>query len=183
MTEPMPTVSRNPEIQARYERMRHSGESHSMAEMLACRAFPALRGTDSVFLRGKPLGGGQFAGDGIVAKAYAEEAAKAGVSTAGRYYMGKLARFPGDPEAWVSGTGDVKRICEQRGWGCSGQVNVQQPRYKDTPSPLGGPYRVADDIVDRHVEQRLAQDPGLASKREEVREAVATQLSGHGGSR
>ena len=39
-------MSTNPDIQQRYERMRNAGETHAMAEILALRTFPAVRGLD-----------------------------------------------------------------------------------------------------------------------------------------
>src|SRR5918998_2649597 len=52
-------ISVNPDVQQRYERMRDAGESHAMAEMLALRRFPAVRGLDSDFNKGQ-CNGNQF---------------------------------------------------------------------------------------------------------------------------
>lgn len=173
-----PVVSDDDDAQRRYVAMRERGESHSIAEMLALRRFPGTIGTDAAFMAGRKLGGGQF--DGLkrrVGDHHIKKALDAGVNPAGKYYLGSLAREPGDPEAWVSGPGDVRRVCERRGWGCDGQVKVKKPAYADRWEEPAG-YRVAADIVDREVADRIAADPGLRSKRAELTEEVTALRSG-----
>ena len=161
-------VSSDREIQARYVRMRESGESHNMAEMLACRAFPNLR-TDVAFWMGR-VNGNQFEDTPGLGNTYRQVAESRGQSTTGKYYQSGLARFPGDPEAWVTGRGDVERVLRSRGWGCEGIVNItaeDRPPIPDIP--------IAQDIVDREVEEIMAKDPGW--KLEDVREMVTKNLT------
>jgi hypothetical protein len=174
-------VSPDPSRRAKYLRSRLAGHSHGFASVVATKRFPGTMGTDRTLFEGRKLDGAQFEGSAAerwVGETYRKRAEAAGVSTTGKYYLGQLAASPGDPEAWVSGVGDVKRVCEQRGWSCDGSVKVGAPVYQEPPEHLrpDAPYRVAPDIVARHVADRLAEDPG--ARVEEVRESVATQLAG-----
>jgi hypothetical protein len=182
-----PKVSDDPAIQARYELMRDGGQSHGMAEVLAFRKFPGVAGTDSQFLRGRAKGADSIAGseEPVVRKEYFERAERAGVSPAGKVYLGQLARFPGDPQAWVSGTGDVKRRLEERGWGCeSPHLKVKPPQYADAPDPRSKPYAVAPDIVKRHVDEAVATNPDLKARdRKELEHETGRKLAGVRGSK
>lgn len=121
----LPIISPDPTIQAAYRRMRFAGESHKIAEMLAFRKGPRIE-TDSTFMAGslnEPFGS---QGDHPLTVArYKAEAKRAKISTEGKKYLSGLARFPGDPKAWVTGRGDVRRVCEERGWECTGSVKVK----------------------------------------------------------
>jgi hypothetical protein len=164
-----PIISDDPGEQARYEAMRDSGQSHNMAEMLACRAVPGIR-TDSTFMRGSHVA--------PVNPKIREVARKAGVVTDGKKYLGQLARYEGDPQAWVSGRGDIQRVCERNGWGCEGAVSVKAPPLEGIKRD--GPYRPADDIVQAAMDREIAKDPGLAStpqKRAELFEATRERIS------
>ena len=56
---------------------------------------------------------------------------------------------------WIDGPDDVKRICKANGSGCTGSVNVAQviPEVPDK-----GPYRVADEVVQDEVDNRLIEE-------------------------
>jgi hypothetical protein len=154
-----------------------NGCSERLAEMLASHRFPGTKGTDRAFFQGRPLGVGQFADVPLVARHHERIAEDAGVSTVGKAYLGTLARYPGDPEAWVSDLHDVRTKCEERGWGCDGAIKVEAREGEMT----SGRYRVADDIVEAHVDDEIAEDPALAPRRDEVRAELATKLGGvHG---
>ena len=122
-----------------------------MDEVLASGRFPGIKGTDAVFMEGRKLGGQQFEGlPAHMGREYVNVAERAGVNTAGKYYVGTIAEFPMDPRAWVSGLGDVKRVAEERGIGVTGAVNVAAPKYADGYVPPDR-YKVADDIVEKHA--------------------------------
>lgn len=140
--------------QIEYVRMRREGVSHNLAEMFALQSPPQIAGTDSIFTEGW-CNGNQFEGQEWVGNMYRREAEAAGVDVTGKRYLGGLARWPGDPEAWVSGRGDVKRICEQRGWNCNGAVKVKAP--DDVAPPEHTP--LADDIIDDKVAEILETVP------------------------
>jgi hypothetical protein len=140
--------------QERYDQMRVEGLSHNLAEMFALQAPPQIAGTDSVFLEGH-CNGSQFDGQEWIGDMYQDEATKAGVNTKGKVYLGGLARYPGDPEAWVTSRGDVKRVCEERGWGCDGAVKVKAREALGPPEEVG----LADDIVDNKVVEIMEHVP------------------------
>ena len=93
--------------------------------MCAARQGPKLE-TDTTFTRGYATH--PFGKRGLnewTAKRYLAKAKKAGVSITGKRYLSSLARYPGDPEAWVSDRSDIKGLCKRRGWGCDGKVKVK----------------------------------------------------------
>lgn len=128
-----------PERLMSYLEMRAAGQSMNMAELLATRTFPGVR-TDSTFLRGSHT---QFADHPKLGRIYRKMAEDEGVNITGQKYLRSLARYPGDPEAWVSSRGEVERRCLERGWSCEGAVEVRAPRYRD-PMP---DTELADDLV------------------------------------
>ncbi len=173
-----PRISNNAAQQAAYDRMRAAGESHSMAEMLATRSFPGVKGTDSVFMEGRKLGGQQFEADGPgVGQHHLAAAAAAGVNTSGKWYSGALARYPGDPRAWVSGLGDVRRIARERNIGLTGAVEIPSPKYGDGYVPPAK-YAAAPSIVREHVEAAIGDQPISAGEREALTETVQKKLAG-----
>jgi hypothetical protein len=149
----MPLVSDDPHRQAFYNAMRLDAAPHALAEMLALQR-PPMSNTDREFLEGH-CNGSQFSNEEWVGDLYHKQAREAGVDPKGKVYMAGLARFPGDPEAWVGGRGDVQRVCETRGWGCEGSVSVT-PRERDTNQKRGA---VAEDIVRREMAQALEAVP------------------------
>lgn len=152
-------VSHRALIQARYVAHILDGDSHLMADMLA-HAKPPQSKTDREFLRGH-CNGSQFEDTPYIGDGYRQMALENGVNPKGKIYLGTLARFPGDPEAWVSGRGDVQKVCEMRGWGCEGSVNV---KVREQLNPPKAPA-LAPDIVQGHVENQLAMmDPGDAAR-------------------
>lgn len=161
-----------------YDLCIRNGCSPVLAEMLASHGFPGTRGTDRAYMQGRALNGAQFDGIPLVGKHHRAMADAAGISTTGKWYAGTLARFPGDPEAWVSGLDDLRETVQRRGWTCTGAIEVKQPKYLDVAPPK---YQVADDLVERYVEDAIAEDPSLATKRDSVKEAIATKLAGRYG--
>lgn len=125
--------------------------------------------TDNTFLEGH-CNGSQFSGRPEMGDYLAGVARAGGQDPSGKVYMSGLARYPGDPEAWVSGKGDVQRVCEKRGWACEGAVTVKSPKYNQVePSK---PF-LADDIAQQMADERIRDDPSLASMpRDQVVEEV-----------
>ena len=160
--------------QKRYDRMRAEGLSHNLAEMFALQA-PPFGMTDNVFLEGH-CNGEQFAGTPDIGDMYGREARANGVNPKGKVYLAGLARYPGDHEAWVSGRGDVQRICETRGWGCRGAVNVKAAEAHEPPADV----RIAPDIVDAQVANILDSVPESDRTRvdvQDLREQVTERIS------
>jgi len=165
-----PVISNHPEIQQAYEGMRRKGESHRMAEMLALQC-PPMSDTDREFLEGH-CNGNQFEKTLGLGNYYGRVAKEQGFSTTGKVYLSGLARYPGDPEAWVSGKGDVKRVIEQRGWSCRGAVNIKG----EVKPPSGG--GIASSLVTEKVAEMVEQQPELARRPvEELRERVVDRFA------
>jgi hypothetical protein len=133
--------------------MRLDGSSHQLAEMLALQT-PPMSNTDREFLEGH-ANGSQFQDTPWVGDLYQGVAREAGVDTKGKVYLSGLARYQGDPEAWVTGRGDVQRVLEKRGWGAEGSVNVKPTQAKQ----LSKATHLADDLVDGEVSRVLQTVP------------------------
>ena len=103
-----------------YLAMRGQGESHNIAMMCSTGRTPAIS-TDSTFMEGR-WNGAQFAGCPQLGQYYQSRADQAGVSTTGKAYISGLAKFPGDPRAWVSGKSDVREIARERNYTIHGCV-------------------------------------------------------------
>lgn len=165
-----PTISPIQSVQEFYEQMRRKGESHLLAEALALRAAPRAN-TDREFFEGH-CNGNQFAGDEATGDRLAKIAQSHGYQPSRNdVYISQLAKFPGDPAAFVPATGGrshIKRVCEKRGWGCEGSVKTRKAsRAPAQAVPL------AEDIVQKTIKEQVAQDPGLARKpKAELREMV-----------
>ncbi len=137
------------EQQKHYDHCIAQGTSATLAEMFALQRGPTLN-TDSTFLAGEETG---------------------------YKYIHQLADYPGDPKARVSGRGDIQRICEERGFGCSGAVNVKGSDKGRSPAKEIG---MAPDLVEQYTDRAIAADPGLAEKpREEVKEKVVKRHRPH----
>jgi hypothetical protein len=149
-----PTISGIPQVQAHYERCRAEGTSHSLAEMFALGQTPFLM-TDSVFMEGR-CNGNQFEKHPEQGDFYAAEAKAQGVDITGKFYSSFLAEYPGDPRAWVSGRGDVKKICEERNLDCRGAVSHKATELPPPPGPPGG---IAPELVDEEVRSILDDVP------------------------
>lgn len=164
-----PVVSANKVIQSRYEAIRAKGESHLLAEMLAFQQGPALM-TDAVFLQGH-CNGNQFEGQEYVGNHHKMMAREAGVDVTGKVYLSGLAAYPGDPRAWVSGRGDVKKLCEERNWSCEGSVQVKS----EPTARAWGNYEVAPDLVEARAVDLLTH--GVTNDPEEATHVAREQLS------
>lgn len=163
------TISDDPVIQARYEEMRRDGTSHMLAEMFALQKPPRAN-DDTTWLAAQSSDiSGAFLDKmpEIVQKAYTEPAKEAGVNIKGSVYVPGIARHPGDPEAWVKNSSDIKRVVEKRGWGCEGVVNVKA----DTSCKPIDDIDIAPDLVERRAEQMIEANPDRVMGEELLQEA------------
>ncbi|MDZ7378494.1 MAG: hypothetical protein ONB06_04025, partial [candidate division KSB1 bacterium] len=71
----------------------------------------------------------------------------------GGKYVASLARFPGDPEAHISSMAEARRVLERRGWYSEDIPGMEVP----APQEPTGQYEPAADIIDRLVEERIAE--------------------------
>ena len=153
-----PTVSGNDVIQACYVWLRKKGNSHKLAEMLAYQQAPRAN-TDREFFEGMGTLDKQFAGeehmrDKIVAKAMS----KGYKPNANDVYLSSLARYPGDPEAFVSpsgGRGQIQKTCERRGWECDGSVKTKYREPEEAPKKK----QLAESIIKRKMLDAHARRP------------------------
>lgn len=158
--------------EAHYQECLANGCSPRLAEMLAC-AQPPQAQTDREFLEGR-CNGNDFEKMPALGDLYRRRAASAGVDVTGKVYLPGLAEFPGDPEAWVSGRGDVQDVCERKGLGCP-QLHIK-PQVSE-PAPE---ISVADDLVAEHAERRIEANPSLAERpRAEVLAETKAQIQPH----
>lgn len=153
-----------------YDEAISNGCSPLLAEMLAHRKAPGAN-TDREFFRGQRQLCDQFTPielENLVATARSH-----GYNPSPNdVYLGQLARFPGDPEGFVSPSGgrhQIQKTLEQRGWGCTGAVRTT---LRDT-EPLDTTPGLAPDIVENLVDQQVKENPDLAHKpRQALREEV-----------
>lgn len=164
----------NAQQQKDYDAMVKDGVTPRLAEMLACQQPPGAR-TDREFMMAE-CNGSQFEDTPEIGDAYAAVAKAAGVSVKGKKYLSGLAKFPGDPEAWVSGMGDAQRIIEQNGWGSQGLINRPVTRVAEAEQTT-----LAADIVEAKVQQELATNASQAHAGdiEGVREKVIERHKPH----
>ena len=128
------------------------------------RRFGVPRAKTDAF-KGDIQGGNQFEGDEEARKTYGAAKRK------GLVYQHALARFQGDPEAWVRNKSEAKRLLEKRGWG-SEELGVKaRDREPETPIPI------ADDIVDQELFRMVATGEVAPDKVETKRYEVAERLT------
>ena len=144
-----------PHVVERYYDMVANGQNPRFALMAACQQAPMTGNTDRTFNAER-----RALMDSMHPKqraAYLNMAKQVGISTAGKYYVGALGR-PTDPMAWVSTVDDAKDVCKAKNLTASGLVNHKghEATYKKV--------RMAKDISDRLVREKLASDPSLAAK-------------------
>lgn len=152
-----PKISDDPKIQKDYREMRKAGSSHKLAEMLALQSAPGASGVDNTFMSGTE-NGKQFAKSPWLGAAYKKISERlAPGSTSGAKYISQIARFGGDPKAWVRSRADVKkRVHELGDRDIDGMVTVRGA-VRD-PKP---PVPIAEDIVQSMVRAKVARDPSL----------------------
>lgn len=160
-----PIVSNDLDQQAFYVACRRSGESHNMAEMLALQQAPGLSGVDNTFLSGTE-NGKQFARAPWLGKAYSDISEKlAPGSTSGAVYKSQIARFAGDPRAWVRSRADVKQRAAALGKDVDGMVTYRAPTSMKEKKPVA----IAPDLVNQLMRAKIARDPSLAATPKKVK--------------
>jgi hypothetical protein len=159
-----------------YMLARRSGQTHRFAEMVAMQRPPKCM-TDDVFFAGMPrladqMGARQFAG-------IMTGAARVGFTPpADAVYHSGLARFQGDPEAFVTramGRGYIKSLCERRGWAVEGAVNVEARAPESDPFETSVP--LANDLINMSVANMVRANPSLKQKsRKQLRDMAVDKF-------
>jgi hypothetical protein len=119
-----------PEQQKHYDACIAEGTSPALAEMFATGQTPGVS-TTKTFLEGMSTNGSQFESKPEIGDYLARDLKKSGGSPKGKVYLSGLALYPGDPKAWVSDKSDVKRVCRERDYDCSGAVSHQSEGRKE----------------------------------------------------
>jgi hypothetical protein len=159
-------------VAAFYFSLIEAGKSPVLAEMLATRRAPtAGMASDRQFnssYRRSMSGLSQEHRDAIQ-----RIAARAGISTEGKYYVSGIGRYD-DPLAWVSTNDDVRAACKAKGHSAHGPgIDYECEAAEPVKKPL-------HESIASRFEQKLLQDPKVAEKvkrggtkaRRELRERV-----------
>jgi len=142
-------------VQKHYYVMVANGQSPRFALMCACQQAPGTRYTDRTFNVERHQVMNEMKPK--TREKYLQQARQAGISTQGKYYVGALGR-PTDRRAWVSTVDDATAVCREKNLTAEGIVKHngwQVPPKKK---------RMADDLRDAYVRERLSHDAPLAAK-------------------
>lgn len=163
--------SENETVQRHYVDCLANGCSKKLAGMLAARKPPAING-DPTLLRGH-LDGNEFTTEHDYLR-YRSVAERGGVSVRGKRYMTGLARFPGDPQAWISDASDVRKICREKNLNCEGVVRHKAREPEEGPKP---DVQIADDIVAEEVDRVLELEPEKRDRLPQLVEEAKDRLT------
>jgi hypothetical protein len=147
-----------------YQQAIKNGCTPRMAEMLASRKCAALD-TDKMFFN--QFGNLGDENDPVYLNRITSNARREGYApSVGDVYVPGLADYPGDPKAFVSrasGRGAIKKH----------MARVERGPESD-PFDKASRVPLAEDIVQDHVRQMVAEDPGVVKRRKpaELREEV-----------
>ena len=162
-----------PEARSLFDRLIREGKTPEAAAMYACQQAPGTRNTDRAFCQGQrrkmegmsPLVGGMLH----------RTAAKAGINTAGKYYMSGIGKAT-DPAAWVTCAEDLLTVAKARNLNIEGVINR---KAVETAPVIKPSEKVAPDIVNRLARKAIEADPALREKvsnspraRQELREKI-----------
>jgi hypothetical protein len=152
------------EAVATYRRALPYGERWAL--MCALQAPPGTHGTDRAFMEGRYANQQLDAVPERQAKWLAKEARQAGISISGKYYCGGIADSRGwrDPEAWVSGVDDVRRVAKKRNLHVEGAVRHQAVELPPQRTVL------AESIIKEEIRREKRRNP--KAKAGEVRERI-----------
>jgi len=122
------------------------------ADMCAHQIAPGSLGSDRAFMEGRYNNQQLDAMPRRQADYVAKEAKEAGVDISGKYYVGGLAdsRAWKDPEAWVSGVDDIRRVAQKR------RLRVQGI-YDYDPGPAEPKRTALNEKIIRQEVKRLSK--------------------------
>ena len=147
-----------------------------MQEMLDSRRVPAIR-TDAQFLKNHGTLDKQFEGDSRQLETITNTAKQHGYTPSPNdTYIPTLARYPGDPLAFVpadSPKTHIRKVCESTDRACEGDVSVERTSKRPPKS-----VRLGEDLIQEEAAMRIAENPDEASKpKEQLRNEI---LDKHG---
>lgn len=158
-----------------YMRLRSEGQNHKWSAMCALQKGPVLSTDDTFFQGAKPLYdqfGSQKHLDG-----YLKASARHGfVPDKNAVYFPNLARFKGDPEAYVTraqGRAYIRNLLEKRGWSAEGGVNVKGRGPESDPLDPKNCKALGEDIIRDRMGMMIAKNPDLKKvDRRELRQQI-----------
>jgi hypothetical protein len=158
-----------------YFRARMQGSSDRAAAMYSLQKTAAID-TDDVFFQGaKPLYD-QFGSQQALNRTLRESKKRGFTPDKNAIYYPNLARFRGDPEAYVTramGRSYIRKLLEKRGWSAEGGVNVKGREPESDPLDAKNCKPLGEDIIRRRMKEELKNNPELARKnRSELRQAI-----------
>jgi hypothetical protein len=141
------------EQQLHYVSMIEDGQDESFSIMCSLGQPPATRGTDRTFMEGKLNGEWlsdmpKFQADRIL-----REAKAAGINPTGKMYMSGLANKKGhcDPMAWVSTTGEIKKVAEARNLNVTGIIEHKAEQREPTKKKFS---KTVEDRLTKHYQKK-----------------------------
>lgn len=164
MMMPVSIALASDEVQRHYAKMIRDGQAPAFAEMCALGQPPGTKGTDRAFQEGRLDGNWLDQLPLRQARRIVREAKAAGIDISGKQYISGLADKRGhmDPLAWVSDTGDVKRVAKAKNLSVQGIVNQEAAEL-----PPRGPVGLNPRIVSEMAKKELAKNPGLTKSQAE----------------
>ena len=160
---------------ALYAQLRMNGSAHSFAEMIALQKGPGLD-TDDIFFSGQGTLYDQFGSEKHLQKFVKNAKANGYTPSPNDVYYPGLARFQGDPEAFVSrsqGRSYIKKLCERRGWACEGGVKVEHRQPGDDPLSKENCVALGEDIIrDRAAVMHMEKPETRRMDRTELRKKI-----------
>jgi hypothetical protein len=167
MIQEMPTdIANSPDhIQEFYLEMREDGQDEVLATMFALRRPPTSR-TNQNYQKSFGTLDQQFSGCPKLLEYNTRVAKSLGYTpNINDHYNSSLAKFPGDPKAFVphdDPKGHIKKVCEERGDACEGDVNVKG--REPLRDPMETRIPMAADIVKQRVKELEINQPDEARK-------------------
>lgn len=158
-----------------YCMMRMTGVSPRLAEMLAMQQGPGLDTDDTFFQGQKPLYD-QFGSQKHLDRHLKTASQHGFTPSVNATYFPNLARFQGDPEAYVTrsqGRSYIRKLLEKRGWACEGGINVKGREPESDPLAPENCKPLGEDIIRSREAKMFQQDPSLKRvNRKELRERI-----------
>jgi len=160
---------------ANYAQMRMNGSEHKFAEMISLQKSPGLQ-TDAIFFSGHRTLYDQFGSQKHLDRFVNTSKAHGFTPNAHAKYFPELARFQGDPEAYVTrsqGRSYIRKLCEQRGWECQGDVKVAKREPESDPLARENCKLLGEDIIrDRAMEMAKTDPSVLKMNRKDLRQKI-----------
>ena len=159
-----------------YFRLRMEGKSDRAACMYALQKSARVE-TDDVFFQGsKPLYD-QFGSQKALDRVLKVAGQHGHVPDKNAVYFPNLARFRGDPEAFVTrsmGPTYIRKLLDKRGWSAEGGVNVKGREPDSDPLDPKNCRPLGEDIIRRRMGEEIKKNPDLAQgkNRKDLRQRI-----------